>query len=124
MNELNNMERNNLTINPERLKYLSGVIKETIAELKIIKKNADDAWEECNTSLGDSTTKEINDRKIDINKKHENAISDLEHEAEVLESVSYIWNDTETEIMSSSKSIEDIFADLNKSLSSFFGNKR
>ena len=120
-NEINNNPNQNLTIDAEKLKMLSGVIKKTINDLKTAKKNADDAWDKCNASLGTGITVDINERKQMINKEFDKAIAELETDAETLESVANIWNDTEVEIMTSSKSLDDIFIDLNKTLSTFFG---
>ena len=89
--------------------------------LKNAKKNADCAWEQCETSLGKQMTNDIRERKVMINKKFESAIVELEHEADKLDSISNIWNETEEEIMTSSKSLDGILSDLNKALSSFFG---
>ena len=113
-----------LKIDPERLSYISGIIRKTIIELNIAKKKADDAWNGCYASLGDTVTKDINDRRYLINKKYEEAINNLENEANDLMSVATIWNETETEIMTSSKQVDDMFTKLNESISFFSNNNK
>lgn len=119
---LNDRPSDQLKIDPERLNYISGIIKKSIIELNIAKKKADDAWNSCYTSLGDTVTKDINERKYLIDKKYEEAISNLENEANNLMSIATIWNETESQIMSSSKQIDDMFTKLNETMSFFSNN--
>ena len=59
----------------------------------------------------------------DDDKKFNTAIEQLEHNADVLNTISNIWKDTETEIMSSSKEFDEIINIINNCLSEAFGLK-
>ena len=120
--ELTDKPNQDLKIDQERLKYIAGIIKRSIMNLKIAKKKADAAWIDCGDSLGRAITNDIDERKTVINDNYEKAMERLETEANALESIANIWNDTEVEIMSSSKNIDDIISNISRSISDFFGN--
>ena len=110
----------NFNVDPDQLKIVVGIIKKNLIELEKAKKKADDAWEKCKATLSENVTKSIEDKKISNDKRFVIAKDQLEEYANTLDSVSNIWKDTETEIMSSAndfeKTISNISTDINRAL--------
>lgn len=108
-NDLLDEKSKNITVDPEQLKIVVGIIKKCAFDLKNAKEKSDEAWNACKGSLGENITRDI-DEKREINQKNfENALEKLERYADNLNSVSNIWKETETEIISSSKEMESSF---------------
>ena len=120
--EWTNNTNQSLSSAQEKLKHISGIIRNSINNLKIAKKNADNAWTDCSNSLGSAITNDINERKATINHNFDKAIERLEQEANALYSIANIWNDTESEIRASSKNIDDIFTNISRTFNEIFNN--
>ena len=122
-NENKVVSTQNINIDPEHLKIVVGVIKRCAMDLKNIKKKSDEAWADCRSSLGENVSKSVDIKRESDRKKFEKAIEQLEHNADVLNTVASIWKDTETEILSSSKEFDEIINKINNNLSEAFGLK-
>lgn len=117
----NNSSQN--VIDPEQLKIVVGIIKRCILELSSAKTKADIAWKNCESTLGENIIKSVSERKQESDKKFKQAIEQLEKYANILDAVSNIWKDTETQIMSSSKEFDEIINKINNNLANVFGMK-
>lgn len=120
MNENKIVSNNSLEVDPDQLQNFVNTINKSIIDLRNAKSKADEAWTRCEASLGTAFTKTINERKIKTNESFNNALSELENSANVLNSVSSIWKETETEILKSSNSIDDFILNVSKQISSTF----
>lgn len=120
MNENKIVSNNSLEVDPDQLQNFVNTINKSIIDLRNAKSKADEAWTRCEASLGTTFTKTINERKIKTNESFNNALSELENSANVLNSVSSIWKETETEILKSSNSIDDFILNVSKQISSTF----
>ena len=121
-NESLNENLQALYIDPEQLKIVVGIIRKNINELKSAKEKEDNAWEACKSSINENIMNEINTQKQTNMKSFERGIEKLELYANKLESISNIWEDTENEIMSSSKEVEGLFANINRKITSSLFN--
>lgn len=120
MNENKIVSNNSLEVDPDQLQNFVNTINKSVIDLRNAKSKADEAWTRCEASLGTAFTKTINERKIKTNESFNNALSELENSANVLNSVSSIWKETETEILKSSNSIDDFILNVSKQISSTF----
>jgi hypothetical protein len=111
----------NFNVDPEQLKIIVGIIKKNLIELEKVKKRADDAWENCKLTLSENVTKSIEERKVSNDKKFITAKEQLEGYSNTLDSVSNIWKDTETEIMSSAKEFEQTISHINSDINRALG---
>ena len=112
----------NISIDPEQLKIVVGIIKKCIFDLKSAKRIADDAWNKCKVSLEEEITKDIDEKKEIIRNNFDKTIEGLEKYANNLDSVSNIWKETEIEIMSTSKQVEQLLSGIKNGLFDVFGN--
>lgn len=117
-NELDSTN-NNISIDPEELKIVVGQIKKSIFDLKSAKEKADDAWNLSRDSLKDVIVKDIDLKRETVKTTFDRAIENLEMYSNKLDSVSNIWKDTETEIMSTSKKVEQILNSIKTGFDSF-----
>ena len=115
-----NENMQNISIDPEQLKIIVGIINKCSFDLKNAKEKADEAWASCKTSLSENVTKDIDDKKEIIKKDFEKALEELDEYALKLDSVSNIWKDTEMEILSTSKEVEQLLSGISKGLFDFF----
>ncbi len=122
MNENKIVSNNSLDVDPDQLQNLVNTIKKSIIDLKNAKSKADEAWTSCEASLGNTFTKTINERKIKTNESFNHALTELENSANILNSVTSIWKETETEILKSSNSIDDFILNVSNKISSTFSN--
>lgn len=122
MDENKIVSNNSLDVDPEKLQNLVNIIKKSIIDLRNAKSKADDAWTNCEASLGNAFTKTINERKVKTTESFNNALTELENSSNVLNSVTCIWKETEQEILKSSNSINDFILDVSKKVSSAFNN--
>lgn len=114
-NDNNRFVRNNaIFIDEEQLRVFVGMIKQYAVELNSIKQKNDLIWEQCGKYLGESITSNINIAREYNSKRFKTAIDELDNYANKIESISNIWKDTEIEIKSSSKSLESMFADIER----------
>jgi hypothetical protein len=119
------MNNQTVSVNPEDLKETANTIRKCIIDLKDAKKLADSAWEDClgSISMGEQFINILNDNKMSNDKTFANAINKLETRANSLESISNIWKDSETEIMASVKSFNDMFSLISKKISDISNNR-
>lgn len=122
MNENKIVSNNSLDVDPDKLQNLVNIINKSVTDLKNAKSKADEAWTRCESSLGTTFTKTINERKIKTNDSFNNALSELENSANVLNSVTSIWKETESEILRSSNSIDDYILNVSNKIASTFNN--
>lgn len=107
---------NVMAIDEEQLKTIVGVIKRYATDLNKIKSRSDNIWEQCSSYLDDSVSANINEIKSANVTKYSTAMEELIAYANKLESISNIWKEAETEITTSSKNLESIFADISKNI--------
>lgn len=112
----------NITVDPEQLKITVQLIKKYSFDLQNAKKKADEAWNICKNSLGENITKDIDAKKNIIQKEFEKGIEDLEKYANQLNSVSDIWKETEIEIISRSKRVDEILSGIKNGLFDIFNS--
>ncbi len=122
MNENKIVSNNSLDVDPDKLQNLVNIINKSVTDLRNAKSKADEAWTRCESSLGATFTKTINERKIKTNDSFNNALSELENSANVLNSVTSIWKETESEILRSSNSIDDYILNVSNKIASTFNN--
>lgn len=122
MNENKIVSNNSLDVDPDKLQNLVNIINKSVTDLRNAKSKADEAWTRCESSLGSAFTKTINERKIKTNDSFNNALSELENSANVLNSVTSIWKETESEILRSSNSIDDYILNVSNKIASTFNN--
>lgn len=122
MNENKIVSNNSLDVDPDKLQNLVNIINKSVTDLRNAKSKADEAWTRCESSLGTAFTKTINERKIKTNDSFNNALSELENSANVLNSVTSIWKETESEILRSSNSIDDYILNVSNKIASTFNN--
>ena len=122
MNENKIVSNNSLDVDPDKLQNLVNMINKSVTDLRNAKSKADEAWTRCESSLGSAFTKTINERKIKTNDSFNNALSELENSANVLNSVTSIWKETESEILRSSNSIDDYILNVSNKIASTFNN--
>ena len=113
----------NFNIDHEQLKIVADVIKTCTIELANAKQKADNAWNECRVSLGENITQSIDERKASTDKKYKKAIEEVDNSANTLLTVSNIWENTENQLLSSSKEFEEIVNKINNNLIQLFGFK-
>lgn len=107
---------NNIAVDEEQLKNLSGIMIKYANDLDRIKKQASVIWEQCSVYLDDSVIENINQVKEYNEKKYAKAMDELNNYANKMETVANIWKDTEAEIKMSSKKLESLFSDINKTM--------
>lgn len=120
---MTNNSSQNVSIDPEQLKIVVGIIKRCMIELSSAKTRADIAWKNCESTLGENVIKSVAERKQESDRKFKKAIEQLEKYSNILDTVSNIWKDTETQIMSSSKEFDEIINKINNNLANAFGIK-
>lgn len=110
--ELLDESSQNISVDPEELKIVVGELRKYLEDLKIAKEKADNAWEVCRDSLESNVTKDIDSTRDNIKSVFDSAVQKLENRIDSLESISNIWKDTEVEIMSTSKLVEELVSKL------------
>ena len=116
MNNFFNTNSKIMTVDEEQLKITTRIIKKYANDLDRIKKNADLLWEQCSVYLDDNILESINNIKESNNKKYTSAISELNNYANKMESIAIIWKDAEDEIKSSSRKLENLFSNMEKTM--------
>lgn len=116
MNDFFNTNSKIMTVDEDQLKITSGIIKNYSNELSRIKKEADLLWEECSVYIDDAVLNNINTVKSTNNKKFSSAITELNDYANKMESIANIWKDTEVEIKASTKNLESLFSDIQRTM--------
>ena len=99
------MNNQNISVNPEELKNSANTIRKCLQDLKDAKKLADNAWEDCmsSMSMGEQYINILNDNKMENDNTFTSAMDKLETKTNSLDSIDNIWKDSEVEIMSSYK---------------------
>lgn len=124
MNDFFNTNSKIMTVDEEQLKITSGIIKNYSNELLRIKKNADSLWEQCSIYIDDSVLNNINTVKETNNKKFDSAISELNEYSNKMNSIANIWKDTETEIKASTKKLDSLFSNIQKTMLDAINNSK
>lgn len=112
MNYELNESSQNISVDPEELKIVVGQLRKYLEDLKIAKEKADNAWDACRDSLESSVTKDIELTRDNIKSVFNSGIQKLENSVDNLDSICNIWKDTEIEIMSTSKQVEELVSKL------------
>lgn len=111
-----------MEIDPEQLKITVGIIKRCITDLQSAKGKADEAWELCRNSLNKEILNDIDEKRAVNNKLFDEGIENIELAANKLESVSNIWQETEKDIITSSKEIDGLLSEVQRRFSNPFKN--
>ena len=120
-----NINRDNdlkvLSMDETQVKMISEKIREYASELEDIRNHAELMWEKCSVFLDDNIMSSINSVKEGNKKKYKAAHDNLKSYADRIDSIANIWKDTEAEIKSSSVDLENLFAELGRTISSVIG---
>ncbi len=112
MNDELNESSQNISVDPEELKIVVGQLRKYLEDLKTAKEKADNAWVVCRDSLENNVTKDIELTRDNIKSVFNSGIQKLENSVDNLDSICNIWKDTEIEIMSTSKQVEELVSKL------------